>query len=74
MPDSLKSANLFNSAQWLGWIIGVAVMTFTLMSFAYSQFETKEQAQERKDDMVKQLDRINQKLDSLLDNRAASRR
>lgn len=50
------------------WIAGVAVTLVALTAYAYTTFETKEDAREKKGDIVQRLDRIETKLDQMIQN------
>lgn len=56
---------------WIAWLgataVAAVVMTFTLLTFAYGQFETKEHAKDRSEASDKRLERIEQKLDAVLE-------
>lgn len=58
--------NEISAAQWLGWIISTATASAGVVIFAFSQFETKQHARDKKDDIDKRLDRIENKIDFLL--------
>jgi hypothetical protein len=57
------------SEVWVGWVGAIAVAaitaTFVAVTFAYANFETKEHSKERVDELAKQLDRIESKVDAL---------
>lgn len=43
---------------WVTWIAAIMVAAFTLSSFAFGTFQTKDDARETKSDIVKALDEI----------------
>ena len=59
-------SNQVSTVQWVSWIIAAAVGVFSIMSFAFAKFETKESAIERKSSLEKQIQAIDQKLDVIL--------
>lgn len=58
---------------WVGWLAAVAVSavagTFVAITFAYAQFETKEHAREKQDASERRLERIEDKLDAVIEHR-----
>lgn len=67
MPKEVPIKNPFGMSQWIAWISASVVAAATLSAFAYTNFQTKENAKEFKDDIEKRLDRIENKLDKLLE-------
>jgi hypothetical protein len=55
--------------QWIAWIIAAAVGGFSLLSFSYATFETKDHARESSDILMNRLDRMEEKLDRLIERR-----
>lgn len=51
----------------LAWLGATAVAASVLVSFAYSNFSTKAEATEHKESIEKRLDRMEVKIDSILD-------
>lgn len=58
---------------WLAWLgatgVAAVTMTFVLVTFVYANFETKDHAKEQRDATDKRLERIEDKMDALLENR-----
>lgn len=54
---------------WLAWIGAIAVGTMALAAFAFTTFETKDHAEEVKQDTTSRLTRIEDKLDQALSRR-----
>lgn len=52
--------------QWIAWILAAAVGSFTLLSFSYGQFETTVHSSERNEQVMRRLDRLEEKLDRIL--------
>lgn len=55
----------FDTTQWIAWLGATVVACMALTAFAYQNFETKDDAKEKKSDIVQRLDRIETKLDEL---------
>ena len=55
-----------NGSKLVPRIIAVAIATATMVSVAYSQFQTKEEAAKYEHHIEKHLDRIEKKLDFLI--------
>lgn len=56
----------FSTTQWIAWFSATLVAAVTLTAFAYQNFETKQDAQEKKSDIIQRLDRIENMLVALL--------
>lgn len=50
---------------WVGWIAATMVAALIFTSFAYTNFETKDDAKEKKSDITQRLDRIENKVDAI---------
>lgn len=57
------------SEVWVGWMVTLVAATFVAITFAYAQFETKEHSKEVRDGTDKRLERIENKLDALIEHR-----
>lgn len=53
----------FGLAEWIAWL----GMFVGATAFAYQNFETKQDASERKADMIQRLDRLEGKVDQLIE-------
>lgn len=51
---------------WISWVVATATAALTMSAFAYSTFETKEHALERKQDILKRLESIEGKVDLIV--------
>ncbi len=61
--DLIKKETLL---AWFGASLVAAIGAVTIaITFAYAQFETKEHSKETKDTLIKQLDRMENKLDTI---------
>lgn len=58
--------NPFSLAQTITWIGALVVAIVTLMAAAYSQFESKENAKEHREEIHNRLDHMDTKLDAIL--------
>lgn len=58
---------MFSSEQWIAWLASTVIAAAFLVSYAYSNFETKDQAKDKSSSFEKRLDRVEQKLDILID-------
>lgn len=69
----MGSIGKINRETWIAWLGATAVaaitMTFILVTFVYANFETKDHAKESRDTMDKRLERMENKLDVLIENR-----
>lgn len=52
--------------QWVSWIGAILASAITLVVFVYSTFQTKTEANDNKSDLYHRLERIENKIDSLL--------
>ena len=57
----------FSSAQWIAWLSATVVAAATMVSAAYTQFETKDNAKDTKSELIQRLDRMEEKLDTILE-------
>lgn len=57
-----------SNAQWIAWLGSTLVAALTLSAFAFGTFETKQDAKDKKQDLVERLVRIEAKLDRLISN------
>jgi hypothetical protein len=55
-----------STAQWISWMGATIVTILGFAAFAYATFETKDHAIEVKGDTVQRLDRIESKLDFVI--------
>lgn len=58
---------------WLAWLGATAMagitMTFILVTFVYANFETKEHAKSTSEGVEKRLERMENKIDMIIENR-----
>ncbi len=54
---------------WVGWMGALVAATFVVITFAYASFETKEHAKETRDALDKRLERMEDKMDAMLEKR-----
>lgn len=59
---------LFNGFELLYYIIGTGAVLFGLVAYAFEKFELKDDAKEVKSDLTQRLDRIESKIDNLLES------
>lgn len=63
----------FKTETWIAWmgatVAAIAGVVFLAITFAYGQFDTKDHAAERASHLDKRLERIETKLDSMLNRR-----
>lgn len=59
----------FPAQQWIAWIAATVAAAMTMVSFAYSNFETTKRADDRERSIVRQLDQIDKKLNILLEKK-----
>ena len=52
--------------QWIAWIAATIAAAITLTGFVYANFQTKSEAVEQKGDLIQRLDRIEAKVDQLI--------
>ena len=55
----------FKAVDWLKWMGATVVASVTLTAFAYSNFETKTDAKERKAEIVKSIDELKESIKEL---------
>lgn len=72
--SSPEQWNPFPMATWLAWIGAILVASMTMVAYAYSTFETKDAAREKIESsrerdglIVQRLDRIENKVDRVLE-------
>lgn len=65
--DMAGPPNPFSITQWLIWFAAAIGATFGAFNFLYGTFETKDNAQVHEGFVVKRLDRIENKVDILVD-------
>lgn len=51
---------------WIGWMAATIAAAFTLITFIYTTFSTKSEAQNYQDTLEKRLDRLENKIDHLI--------
>lgn len=51
---------------WIGWMGATVAAAMCLSAFAFTTFQTKDEAKDSKQDIVQRLERIEQKLDETL--------
>lgn len=56
---------LFSTAQWIAWLGAILSAGAVACAFAFTTFETKEDAKEKKSDITQRLIRIEDKLDQM---------
>ena len=54
------------AVQWAQWAVATIVAAVTMTSFAYTNFETKDDSRRSEQTVEKRLDRIENKVDQLL--------
>jgi len=52
-------------AQWLSWLGATLAAAVTASAFAFTHFESQSGAKEKRDEIVRRLERIEDKLDKL---------
>jgi uncharacterized protein Yka (UPF0111/DUF47 family) len=57
---------IFKFEIWVAWLAATVTASITLTAFAYTNFETKDHSKEAQDNLVKRLDRIEEKIDQIL--------
>lgn len=62
-----SSFNPFPAAQWIAWIGATVAAALTGLAFAYSTFETKDNAHEHMGTVEQRLDRLETKLDRVIE-------
>lgn len=51
---------------WVSWLAATLVAALTLSAFAFTTFQTKDDAKESKADLVQRLDRMEHKIDNII--------
>mgnify|MGYP001499077487 CR=1 FL=1 len=62
----IEKWNPFGVSEWVAWVGATVAAAVSITVFAFSNFETKERAVEVKSDLVQRLDRIEGKVDKIL--------
>lgn len=62
-----QAFNPFPAAQWIAWIGATVAAALTGLAFAYSTFETKDNAHEHMGTVEQRLDRLETKLDRVIE-------
>lgn len=64
--------NPFTIEQWIGWMVATATAAVTMSSYAFNKFDTIEHATEQRtqlrDEIMGRLDRIENKLDRIIES------
>lgn len=68
MTPQAKRPHLFSTPQWIAYLGALVGVSVALTAFAFQNFETKEDAKERKGEVIERLKRIE---DILLDRAGA---
>lgn len=55
----------FKTETWIAWIAATLTAALTLSAFAFNSFELKEDARQKKEDLIKRLERIEDKIDRI---------
>ena len=63
------AVNPFGMSEWIAWVGATVAAAVSITVYAYNNFETKSQAVESKTDLVQRLDRIEGKVDRLLESK-----
>ena len=58
---------------WIGWLGATAVAAAVLVSFAYTNFATKAEARDQQDTITHRLDRLEGKIDAILERQVKAR-
>lgn len=56
-----------STEQWMTWIGATLMAAITMVGFIYTNFESKADYKDWKDDLEKRLERIERKVDTLLE-------
>ncbi len=60
----------FSTEQWLAWLGATVVAAMTMAAYAFSTFETKDFSELRSVSLERRLDRIEGKVDMLVERRS----
>lgn len=60
---------MIKQSQWISWLAATATATVILVSFVYQTFSTKSEANEIKNGLERRLDRIESKIDRIIEAR-----
>jgi hypothetical protein len=72
--EATESFNPFPMGQWIAWLGATVAAAATIVAFAYSNFQTKDEARIYEGNSTQRLDRIETKVDRVLEIERARRR
>ena len=73
MNNSGNEKDFIPTVQWVQWLSATVVAAAVLVSFMYTNFATKAEADIQRFSIEKRLDRLEQKIDQLVDRTSSKR-